>query len=258
MQLLDLTLCRADGHRFPTVRVFTDPKSGPLLRAYVELLARSLDAQEGAQRLAGRVPPRGCPTRPPRPRVRLRRARRRPGKEAVSRRGRASEGTQPAAGRRQARGAVAGTVPGSDRGGDFAAGAGRRRLRLLPGCPQARTQPAGDTAARRAVRRDDASGTSADAANELLDAQRRSSGHDDVTTHGVTATDREAPTSTAESERLDDRRRPRRHRVYARVRVQPTLQSRTVRRAGAAGGRSPVRGVLRPSGDRLRASSVAG
>jgi hypothetical protein len=47
VQLLDLTLCRADGHRFPTVRVFTDPKSGPLLRAYVELLARSLDSKKG-------------------------------------------------------------------------------------------------------------------------------------------------------------------------------------------------------------------
>ncbi|MEQ4209629.1 hypothetical protein [Actinopolymorpha sp. B9G3] len=47
MQLLDLTLLRADGHRFPTVRVFTDPKSGPLLRAYLEVLARSQDAKKG-------------------------------------------------------------------------------------------------------------------------------------------------------------------------------------------------------------------
>lgn len=47
MQLLDLTLVRADGHRFPTVRVFTDPKRGPLLRAYLEVLARSQDAKKG-------------------------------------------------------------------------------------------------------------------------------------------------------------------------------------------------------------------
>ena len=47
MQLLDLTLVRADGRRFRTVRVFTDPKCGPLLRAYLEVLARSLDGKKG-------------------------------------------------------------------------------------------------------------------------------------------------------------------------------------------------------------------
>ena len=47
MQLLDLTLVRADGQRFPTIRVFTDQKSGPLLRAYLEVLARVQDNKKG-------------------------------------------------------------------------------------------------------------------------------------------------------------------------------------------------------------------
>ncbi|MET9019237.1 hypothetical protein ABZV93_04580 [Actinopolymorpha sp. NPDC004070] len=67
MQLLDLTLVRADGRRLPKVRVFTDPKNGLLLRAYTEVLARSQDNRKGRNdwlgeyRLEVRLPDRPEP-----------------------------------------------------------------------------------------------------------------------------------------------------------------------------------------------------